>query len=304
MNEPLQKKPVKPHDRRAGSLGRLGRNSGRRILQSTAVLPGLATILNGLTGFAAIHYATKDALGEVNLGNLVISAWLIFGAMVFDMLDGRLARMTRRSSDFGGQLDSLCDVISFGVAPAVLMLRTVVGAMRGQIELISSLPNDINAERVVWCIAALYMACAVLRLARFNVENDPDESRHVDFRGLPTPAAAATIAALVLLLTWLSDLGDSVRSSGWLMTTVSLTLPPAALITALLMVSRFSYPHLVNQYIHGKRPFGYLVKIVALLLVGLWKPFIVAVVLTIAYALSGPVRWAWQKLRPRTAAQG
>ena len=93
-----------------------------------------------MSGFAAIHFATKDALGEATLAQPGLAgAYCIFLAMFFDMLDGRVARMTRRTTDFGGQLDSLCDVISFGAAPAMLMLRTVVMVVRGhQIDPIAS----------------------------------------------------------------------------------------------------------------------------------------------------------------------
>ena len=277
----------------------------QRMLRSTAVLPGLVTILNGLAGFGAIHFATKDALGAPGaLGNLRFAAWLIFAAMVCDMLDGRLARMTRRTSDFGGQLDSLCDAISFGAAPAMLMMRTVVVALReGMIGFVPSVPS---VERLVWCIAAVYMACAVLRLARFNVENDPDESAHMDFRGLPTPGAATVVASFVLLLEHLVNIEAGWLGSpwlkGWLATTpalaaVGVALPAVTLAAALLMVSRFQYAHLVNKYIRGKRPFGYLVKLVILLLVGLLEPFVVTAAAATAYALSGPVGAVWRRGR-------
>ena len=156
---------------------RFGR-ARRRILRSTAVLPSLFTISNGLAGFGAIHFATKAVLTlDARLENLAIAAWLLVAAMICDMLDGRVARMTRMTSDFGGQLDSLCDAISFGVAPAIMMLRAVV-ALLGEVSVV---PHVVALERTVWCVAAIYMACAVLRLARFNVENEPDESAHMDF---------------------------------------------------------------------------------------------------------------------------
>jgi len=283
----------------------LGPRARRRMLRSTSVLPGLVTMLNGLAGFGAIHFATKDALGTAGgLGNLRFAAWLIFGAMVCDMLDGRLARMTRRTTDFGGQLDSLCDVISFGVAPGMLMLRTVIAALRaGMIGFVPSVPA---VERVVWCIAAVYVVCAVLRLARFNVENDPDASAHRVFRGLPSPGAAAAVAALVLLLEHMVNIEAGWLGSPWLkgwlatapaLATVGIALPAVTLAVALLMVSRFPYAHLVNQYILGRRPFGYLVKLVLLLLVGLLEPFVVTALVATAYALSGAVSAAWQHVR-------
>ena len=279
----------------------------QRILRSTAVLPSLCTICNGLAGFGAIHFATKDAAFEARLSNLGTSAWLLVLAMIFDMLDGRVARMTRRTSDFGGQLDSLCDMVSFGVAPAIMMLRMVGGALR-EIEL---LPHVVAIERTVWCVAAVYMACAALRLARFNVENEPDESAHMDFRGLPSPGAAAVVTSLVLLFErvllgtgrgWLSspwlNAGAAAASNPWLLGAISVLLAGVTLAAGLLMVSRFRYVHMVNHYVRGKRPFSYLVKMVLLALAVAIEPFVSIAAGTVIYAASGPVGGLLRKVRP------
>jgi CDP-diacylglycerol--serine O-phosphatidyltransferase len=268
------------------------KNVRARILRSTAVLPAAFTLLNGLAGFAAIHFAAKDGLGaELDAGNLAhlkIAAGLIFAAMFCDMLDGRLARMTRTTSDFGAQLDSLCDIISFGVAPAVLSLRSAVSILRSQFEMY------LPVERTVWCIAAVYVACATLRLARFNVETEQDESAHMDFRGLPSPGAAAALAAVVLMFISLTE-----RNLAWLpgrdlLVGMSITLPVLTLVSALLMVTRFRYPHLVNQYIRGRRPFGYLLKLLLLFLAALTiGPYIVLAGAILFYILSGPARAVW-----------
>jgi CDP-diacylglycerol--serine O-phosphatidyltransferase len=270
---------------------------GRRlILRSTAVLPATFTLLNALSGFASIHFATKDALGQATLWNLAAASWFIFGAMAFDMLDGRLARMTRRTSDFGGQLDSLADVISFGLAPAILMLRTVVMILRGPLQL----PGYPAVERVVWGFAAVYMACAALRLARFNVENEPDESAHLVFKGLPSPGAAAAVAGLVLLFAELEPIHEGWKSSPWLLGAVSFTLPVVTLLAGLLMVSSFPYLHLMNQYVRAKRPFGYIVRLAVLAVAGaVVGVYITLAVVTLAYALSGPVRHFWRRLHRR-----
>ncbi len=272
----------------------------KRILQSTAVLPGLCTISNGLAGFAAIHFATKDAIGTASLENIATAGWLIVLAMVFDVLDGRLARLTRRTSDFGGQLDSLCDVISFGVAPAILMLRMVITVLHGQFDRIQILQTHLPIERVVLCIAAIYVACTVLRLARFNVENEPDKSSHMNFRGLPSPGAAAAITALVLLFSHLAKIEQGWRSSAWMLAVVSITLPIITLIVAILMVSRFKYPHIVNQYIRGKRPFNYLVKLIIIIVSILTlNIFIPGAIFAVGYALSGPASALMRKVRRR-----
>ncbi len=276
---------VRRHRRFPGPVAR------RRMLRSIALLPSLCTIGNALAGFGAIHFATKNALGEASLHNLSVAAWMILAAMVFDMLDGRLARMARKTSDFGAQLDSLCDVVSFGVAPAVIMLRMVIMVMRGH----EFIWYTINVERAVWAVAAVYLACAALRLARFNVENEPDESAHMKFEGLPSPGAAATVMASVLLLThadwnWLEN--------EWMSLAVGVSLPVITLIAALLMVSKIEYPHIVNQYIRGRRSFTYLVATVIVLTLGVLKPFLFASVIAVGYMLLGPVAALFRR-RPK-----
>ena len=269
----------------------------RRILRSTALLPALFTISNGLCGFASIHFATKDPIGAAQIQNLSLACWLIFAAMVCDMLDGSLARLTRKTSDFGGQLDSLSDVISFGVAPAMLMARTVLLVLRGEPE------TYVAVERTVLCVAGAYMACAALRLARFNVENEPDEASHMSFSGLPSPGAAAAVVAPVLLLTWHVTNGLKLAANGWLFYAVSVGLPALTLGTALLMVSRVRYPHVVNQYVRGKRPFNYLVKFVIVALAATLYPLETIAALAVAFALWGPIRVAFKALwgrRPPT----
>ena len=266
-------------------------------MRGTAVLPAAFTLLNGLCGFAAIHYAVKQPLGESLtsgqvLMNLQIAAGLLFVAMFCDMLDGRVARMTRTTSDFGAQLDSLCDVISFGVAPAVLMLRSCISVLREQ-EL-----EMLGLERVVWGIAAVYMLSAVLRLARFNVETEEDESAHMSFKGLPTPGAAACIASLVLLLGHLSRqewLGWDPRT---ILRVMSFVLPIMGLATGLLMVSRCPYPHIVNHYIRGHRPFSYICKLLVLLFVLVISPYPTMAVLSLIYVFSGPLHGMFKKKTP------
>ena len=116
--------------------------------------------------------------------NIMLSGWLIFLAMVFDALDGYVARLARTTSDFGAQLDSLCDVVSFGVAPGFLLVKMC--------------PTFTYSHDKMWVIAAAFAACAALRLARFNVEIGDDDD-HLHFSGLPSPAAAASIAGFAIM---------------------------------------------------------------------------------------------------------
>ena len=188
--------------------------------------------------------ASLGALRNVSLlpTYLAIAAYLLVAAMFFDGLDGRLARLTRKTSEFGGQLDSLSDIVSFGIAPAVLVLCVAH-------------PEDVRALavgpriywRVEWVMAATYACCAALRLARFNVENTADESAHMGFRGLPSPGAAAALVGMVILH---EDLLKDLKPA-WGFWFVAMALPPFAMILGLFMVSRFRYVHLVNALLRG-----------------------------------------------------
>ncbi|MCE5279502.1 MAG: CDP-alcohol phosphatidyltransferase family protein [Planctomycetaceae bacterium] len=286
------------------------RNPRRRLLRRTAVLPAMFTLGNGLFGLASIHFATKDALGSATLENLALAAWMIAFAMICDMLDGRVARMTRQTSDFGGQLDSLSDVLSFGAAPAILMLRTSVMALR---------QSDVSwagpgIERVIWAIAAIYLSCTALRLARFNVENQPDESAHMKFRGLPSPGAAAPIVAMTLLLHQLASdpalpmataaaPATAPAADPFFLGIAAAFMPVMTLVLGLLMVSRFQYSHVINQTFRGRRPVTYLVKLLVVLLLALWQPFVAMALLSLAFSLSGPIGGAWRRLRAKKDAE-
>ena len=161
-----------------------------------AVLPTLLTLGNALCGFAAITYAARLGIEDVQAGDshLLYASMCIFGGMLFDALDGRAARWANQSSEFGAQLDSLCDVVTFGVAPAFLMRQF-------------SLQSVIH-PRIMWVIAGLYVACAILRLARFTVETDEEDSHDV-FSGLPSPAAAGVIASFPVAMFGLGNLTAS-----------------------------------------------------------------------------------------------
>lgn len=280
-----------------------------RVLKTVAVLPSLATLGNLVCGLGAIYLcilssAARGAdLSTPTLGSeridhifptfLAIAAYLLVGAMVFDGIDGRLARFARKTSEFGAQLDSLADVVSFGVAPAILVICIAH-------------PLDIKALagweraywRAEWVMAAVYVCCAALRLARFNVENVADESAHMGFRGLPSPGAACAVVGLVLLHE------DMLRGMApeWAVHALAMLMPPFAMILGLFMVSRFRYVHLVNSLLRRRRPFRQVVGIVILLLVGLVIQFQLTIALAASlYALSGPVMRAILKLREGSA---
>jgi CDP-diacylglycerol---serine O-phosphatidyltransferase len=223
----------------------------------------------------------NDARDARDARNLMISGWLIFLAMVFDGLDGYVARLARSTSDFGAELDSLCDVVSFGVAPGFLLVKMC--------------PKfTVVHDQTIWIIAAAYAACAALRLARFNVETT-DDDEHLHFSGLPSPAAAAVIAGFAIMFYKLRlDIGpQSFKESvdSWL----QYTLPFFGLMLAALMVSRIRYPHITNRVLRGQRSFGHVVAVVF---------FFVAIMVARGYALPvaasvfaiyGPAHLAWEK---------
>jgi len=293
--------------------GEMSREPGHvrsRILSGTAALPSLVTLGNGIAGFAAIHFATKPLLpgkiaeGEAAAaawvaGNLVIAAWMIFGGMICDALDGRLARMTGQTSEFGAELDSLCDAITFGVAPAVLMLRTVQAQLYGFVQEVDILPSAGVAGRAVWFIAAMYACCAILRLARFNVENEPDLAAHMEFKGLPSPAAAMSVTSLVLLHEHVAAATEGWRAAAWLTRTVIWAIPVITLASALLMVSRIRFVHVANRYLRGRRSFGHIVTMAAIILAAVVYFRVALAAAFLAFVVSGPVQWLWRKARHR-----
>jgi CDP-diacylglycerol--serine O-phosphatidyltransferase len=252
-----------------------------RIVKKIAILPTLLTLGNGVCGFAAIAYASK--IGPHSLPSemefyFLLSSGLILAAMIFDVLDGYAARLSKSASDFGGQLDSLCDAISFGAAPAFLLLRLGLDWQRPLV------------RQAVAMIAALYMVCAVLRLARFNMENSPDPASHKRFRGLPSPAAAGCVVSLAILRSAPSVWGGSGLGGEMLQMFVRVWAPLGTLAAALLMVSRISYPHITKQVLRGRRPFSVIVQLVlALFVIGLTQE-LAFFLLFWGYALSGLIR--------------
>ena len=246
-------------------------------IRAVAVLPTLFTLGNLICGFfaivvlARIEKPTIDQPIEPTTNiripqatspssvdpthNLMFCGALILLAMGFDAIDGQVARITRGSSDFGAQLDSLCDLVSFGIAPAILLVK-----MCPQF---TSLHND-----AIWSIAAVFVCCAALRLARFNVESDSDDD-HSMFAGLPTPAAAATIGSFALLSYSLRNEDAIVTHENFLTYDfwMQRTVPVLAIVIAILMVSRIPYPHPLTQFVRGQRSFAHLIAILFSLMV-------------------------------------
>lgn len=224
-----------------------------RRLSRIAVLPTLMTLGNGVCGLWSISLATSRPADDFATEPLFFAGLLIFLGMLFDLLDGQLARLTKQVSQFGAELDSLCDMITFGVAPVFIML-----AYSG---------TESSHRRLLWGIGAWFTVCAALRLARFNVA-DADQKATGVFQGLPSPAAAGTVASLAIAIPALEDFTDSSMSlatqqmGGELLKFTKIGMPVLMLALAFLMVSRLPYPHFFNQFLPGRRTFYQIVEIV------------------------------------------
>ena len=255
-----------------------------------AVLPTLLTLGNAVCGFGAI---TLAAGGSDPSWSLFAAAGLIFLAMLFDTLDGSAARWAGRASPFGAQLDSLCDAISFGAAPALLMLQF-------------SLPHGYPA-RLLWLVAALYVACTVLRLARFNVGADVGGPPGY-FRGLPSPAAAGTVASFPVMVYGLGHLAHPDRhpvweeAAAWLGSVAGWALPVVTLAVACLMVSNVRYAHLVRHLVRGRQSGRHVIKLVFAVAVVSILPELSALLLFCWYTFTAPIGAVWKECVGRLGA--
>ncbi len=285
-----------------------------RRIRTVAIFPTMFTLGNLVCGFFAIVVAARvDAptspeiprAGDIafrnpagvmrqldptdDTHNCMLSGWLIFLAMIFDALDGHVARLAKQTTDFGAQLDSLCDVVTFGVAPGFLLVKMC--------------PQFTYSHRdMVWMFAAAFAACAALRLARFNVETG-EEDDHLNFSGLPSPAAAASIAGFAILFYELRRDGHQLEYAAEIDRYIQWILPYFALMVAALMVSRIPYPHLVNQMFRGQRSFGHLVGLVFALVVIFSIRGYAAPIIGSLYVLFAPARFAWRRVAYRRERQ-
>ena len=213
-----------------------GANS--RLRKSIYLLPNILTAANMVFGILSITYSIQDSLTLMTSDTssilpFVLPAKLILVSIFLDFMDGRVARATGTTSKFGMEFDSLSDLISFGMAPAILIYLSVLRYLG------------------VWGIAItiLYVVCAAIRLARFNVQSQVEEKDH--FTGLPSPAAAGLLASYVLLSRWAGWYGKGVilnKVMGWYEENLTLweqsIVPIMTVVIALVMVSTIAYPSL------------------------------------------------------------
>jgi len=234
----------------------------RRFRRGTSILPSLFTTGNLFLGFWSLIMAYHGQYADAS----VLIGW----AILLDMLDGRIARLTGTTSEFGGELDSLADMISFGVAPAFLVYSWAF----------SSVP------RAGWLAAFLFVVCGALRLARFNVQRHAVDSRY--FVGLPIPAAAGQMAAVVHFFS--EPIDERAHAAPVL---------AGCVILAFLMVSTFRYRSFKGIDLRARMSYINVVGIALLfLLVALGREWSLLGAAT-AYSLSAPSAYLWSVLRRR-----
>jgi CDP-diacylglycerol--serine O-phosphatidyltransferase len=219
-------------------------------------LPNLLTAGNLFCGFVALTKIVEADPSNDQIFQLQIKLALAFilAACIFDLFDGRVARMGGAESPFGREFDSLADLISFGAAPAFLVHRIVLKDVFGE-----------HAE-IGWFIASLYLICGAFRLARYNCLSAlPENKASKDFLGFPIPSAAALVASLTLLMLWFDEhgwLGERFSVSKW-----RFILPTMLVFLSWMMVSEVRYPSFKSLDLRATRTFTK--TLVAILFIGL-----------------------------------
>lgn len=215
-------------------------------------LPNLLTAGNLFCGFVALTKIVEADLNSGDFNDIKLALAFILAACVFDLFDGRVARMVGADSPFGREFDSLADLISFGAAPAFLVHRVVL--------------KDVFSQyaEIGWFIASVYLVCGAFRLARFNVmATQAGSGGGKEFLGFPIPSAAALVASLTLFMIWLNEIGwmeAKFTHSKW-----RYLLPVLMLFLSWMMVSRVKYPSFKVLNLRTTRSFpGMLVAILLL----------------------------------------
>jgi CDP-diacylglycerol--serine O-phosphatidyltransferase len=239
----------------------------RRLKRGIYILPSLLTCGNISCGYLSI-------VSSVN-GKFTQAAWFLIVAMAFDMTDGRIARLTKTTSEFGVQLDSLSDLSSFGVAPSIMMYELVLNSM----------------GKVGLAIAVLFVVCSALRLAKFNVRSQ-DRSVHTSFVGLPTPASAGLLVSFVLSHELIASPGQELtfKTIPILMENMPIffkALPVTVVVLSLLMVSNVTYLSFKKIDLSKPKAFRLLVLIIILLFLVITFPQNIIFILFSLYVISG-----------------
>lgn len=274
---------------RRSRFGRRKKDRSKKKRRLTlAVLPTLLTLGNGVCGLAAIAVAMSVDLDWTLETKLMVAGCLIFGGMLFDAFDGAAARMTGQTSQFGAELDSLCDAVTFGTAPAVIIWR--IGDGLGV--------NQLLPQKVSWAIGVLFALCVLIRLARFNVETEEDDP-HEGFEGLPSPAAAGTLAAFAIALPELNTYTVDLGPGHPFFAAAQLFIAGLALVLAYLMVSRFQYPHVFQQLVRGRRDLHQIGLAMFIVIGAVTLHWLVFPIACCYYAFASPVRTLIKRFQHR-----
>jgi len=243
--------PVDEHEEEVSENGRIVRRQGIYLL------PNLFTTGALFAGFYAIIAAMR--------GDFESAAIAIFAALVLDGLDGRVARLTNTSSKFGAEYDSLSDMVSFGVAPALVMFSWALGEL----------------GKFGWSAAFIYVACAALRLARFNTQIDTADKNY--FTGLASPAAASVVAGTVWVCNDLGLVGADLPFE------LSVVVGVLTATVGFLMVANFSYYSFKGIDFRGRVPFVVMIAVVLVFGLIMVDPPLILLAGFLTYAVSGPV---------------
>jgi CDP-diacylglycerol--serine O-phosphatidyltransferase len=246
------------------------------------LLPNLMTAGNLFCGFAATLKilegaliqaaattpAAFEAVETAAAEKFHIAIWCILASCIFDALDGRLARLGGHESPFGREFDSLADIVSFGVAPALMVYRIVLHEF----------------PRTGWVIASVYLVCGALRLARFNCLAAANATAaNKEFKGFPIPAAAGVIASITLCLLWVDEKGREIGNGKWV-------LPPLMIFLSWMMFSGFKYPSFKSLNWRTTRSLPKFIAIVIVLIVTVMNYQWMPAVIFITYLLYGFLR--------------
>jgi CDP-diacylglycerol--serine O-phosphatidyltransferase len=250
------------------------------------LLPNLITASSLLFGLLAIKFSIDGRIHS-DMELFVYAAYSILAAAICDALDGSIARLTHTQSAFGVQLDSLCDLVSFGVAPAILVYNFSLH----------------HFNRLGFCVAFIYAACGTLRLARFNVQASQGKSNG-NFTGIPIPMAAAPIAVFVMaqaeLITWsVKDKLNWEVTLAHLITSTNFrdySLLIILFLLALGMISTFEYYSHKSIKLPRKRPFRVFALVLILCALFFTLQFVVSLtILLLVYCLHGPILWIFTR---------
>ncbi len=258
----------------------------KKVKSSIFLLPNLITSASLFFGLLAIKYSIDGRISG-NVQEFVFAAYAILAAGLCDGLDGSVARLTHTQSSFGVQLDSLCDLVSFGIAPAIVIYNYAL--------------NDFF--RLGFCVAFIFAACGALRLARFNVQSAMGKTSG-NFTGIPIPMAAAPLAVFIMaqneLATW--NLSDHAQWEVTLAQTLTnpdvrnITLLIIMFLLALGMISTFEYLSHKSMHLPKKRPFRVLAAVLIICAIIFILQFVVSLALfLIIYCFHGPVLWIFTR---------